>query len=95
MSLPEGQLEQLQNEQIKGGQAQHAYDSFIHDFCEKKRMSLFQAFSDLPLSDTENLIEVKRMLYAVDTLETEILTVIDTGKLASEVLNKHEKEVTH
>ena len=83
----------LQNEQLLGNRAQIAYDQFIHQFIEDKRMSLFMAFSNLALSDTENLMEVKRMLFAIDALDTEILTVIDTGKMASMSLN--EEEVKH
>ena len=83
----------LQNEQLLGNRAQIAYDQFIHQFIEDKRMSLFMAFSNLALTDTENLMEVKRMLFAIDALDTEILTVIDTGKMASMSLN--EEEVKH
>ena len=83
----------LQNEQLLGNRAQIAYDQFIHHFIEDKRMSLFMAFSNLALTDTENLMEVKRMLFAIDALDTEILTVIDTGKMASMSLN--EEEVKH
>ena len=90
--IPE-EKEKLHNEQLLGNRAQIAYDQFIHQFIEDKRMSLFMAFSNLALSDTENLMEVKRMLFAIDALDTEILTVIDTGKMASMSLN--EEEVKH
>ena len=92
--MNDAQIAQLQEEQRKGGQAQHAYDTFIKDFCEKKRMTLFEAFSAIPISNENDLMEVKRMLYAIDTLETEITTVIETGKLASQSLNEYE-EVIH
>jgi hypothetical protein len=85
--------EHLSMEQLRGGKAQHAYDEFIKDFCEEKRSILFQNFSDLPLSAVDDLMEVKRMLFAIDTLETYIMTVIETGKMASISLN--EKEVKH
>jgi hypothetical protein len=90
MSLPEEQLEQLTNEQLAGGRAQHAYNEFIKDFCEKKRKILFQNFADLALTDEANIMEVKRMLFAVDTLEADIMTVIETGKMASITLNQQE-----
>lgn len=93
MPLTTEQTDKLSIEQIIGGKAQRAYNEFIKDFCDDKRKSLFVAFSNLPLTDTENLMEVKRMLYAVDTLETEIMTVIETGKMASITLN--EQEVKH
>ena len=91
--LTNEQKDQLSNEQLLGGKAQKSYDEFIDQFCEQKRLSLFEAFRNLPLTDTENLMEVKRMLFAVDTLESDILTVIETGKMASISLN--EQEVKH
>lgn len=93
MALSEEQTDKLSIEQLVGGRAQRAYDEFIKDFCEEKRQALFIAFSNLPLTDTENLMEVKRMSYAVDTLETDIKTVIETGRMASITLN--EQEVKH
>jgi len=89
------QEEKLQNEQIRGNAAQHAYDQFIKGFVESKREALFDAFRALPLTAEANLMEVKRMLYAVDTLEQDIITVIETGKMASLVLNENEEGVTH
>lgn len=93
MKLTEEQTDKLSIEQLLGGKAQKHYDEFIQNFCEQKRLSLFQSFSDLPLTDTENLMEIKRMLYAIDTLENEIMNVIETGKMASITLN--EQEVKH
>ena len=91
--MTEDQKVQLSNEQLLGGKAKNSYDDFIQDFCEQKRLAVFQAFRDLPLTDTENLMEIKRMLFAVDALESDILTVIETGKMASITLN--EQEVKH
>jgi hypothetical protein len=36
-------------------------------------------------------METKRMLYAIDTLEEEIVSQIDTGKMASQALSKLEE----
>lgn len=82
--------EQLNQEQVRGNAAQHAYDQFIKNFVEDKRQVLFDSFRALPLTAELELMEVKRMLYAVDTLETDIMTVIQTGKMASMALNKEE-----
>ena len=92
-NITEEQKDKLSTEQFLGGKAQNSYDEFIKDFCEQKRLSLFDSFRNLPLTDAENLMEVKRMLFAVDALETDILTVIDTGKMASITLT--EQEVKH
>ena len=86
------QLDQLENEVIKGDKAKASYDSFIKNFVEAKRIVLFESFRALPLTDVDNLMEVKRMLAAVDTLETEILTIIETGKLATTALNQTQNE---
>ena len=83
--------EQLQNEQMLGNSAQHAYDTFIKDFCQRKRELLFESFRALPLSAELEIAEVKRMLAAVDTLDDEIKTVIETGKLATTALGKEVK----
>ncbi len=93
IDLTEKQKDQLSSEQLLGGKAQNSYDSFIQEFCEVKRLSLFDSFRNLPLTDTEHIMEVKRMLFAVDALESDILTVIDTGKMASMTLT--EQEVKH
>lgn len=93
MKLSDAQTDQLSLEQLVGGKAQQSYDDFIKDFCEEKRISLFTSFRDLQITDTENLMEVKRMLYAIDALENDIMTVIETGKMASMTLN--EQEVKH
>ena len=84
--------EKLQNEQLLGNNAQHAYNNFIKSFCDSKREALFDSFRQLPLTAELEMMEVKRMLAAVDTLESEVLTIIETGKLASMTL---EKEVKH
>ena len=83
--------EQLENEQLLGNRAQRAYDEFIKPFIEDKRRILFEAFQAIRISDTDDLMEVKRMLSAIDALDIEIRTVIDTGKLASESLKQNEE----
>jgi hypothetical protein len=83
--------EQLQNEQVRGNAAKHSYDQFIKGFVEDKRQILFETWRSLPITAELELAEVKRMLYAIDTLETEIKTIIDTGMLASTTLNKEVK----
>jgi len=86
------QKEQLENEQVIGTRANNAYEAYIKDFCEQKRMALFMAFSNLPLTAESEIMETKRMLYAIDTLENDIVSQIDTGKLASKSLNIEETQ---
>lgn len=84
--------EQLELEQSRGSRAQNAYDGYIQNFCEEKRAVLFDAFRNLPLTAEADLMEVKRMLYAVDQLEIDITQQIETGKMASQALNKEETQ---
>lgn len=90
--ITEEQREQLENEQVLGRKAKSNYESYIKDFVTTKRQSLFMAFSELPLSAEKELMEVKRMLFAIDTLEAEIVSQIDTGRMATQVLEEAEPE---
>lgn len=81
--------EQYANEQLLGNKAQHSYDSFIKGYIDSRQKNLFQAFRDLKLTQEKEIMEVKRMLFAIDDLEIEIKNVIDTGKMASiEIANQ-------
>ena len=80
------QREQLEFERDRGERAKRIFDAYVEEFCQKKRESLFMAFSELPLTAEEQLMEVKRMLYAIDTLESEIVSEINTGEMASKAL---------
>lgn len=93
MNLTEEQLDKLSLEQLRGGKAQRAYDEFIGPFIQEKKLVLFSSFCDLPLTAEHELMEVKRMMFAIETLEREINNVIETGKMASITLN--EQEVKH
>ena len=82
------QIEQLENERVRGNKAEGVYTSYVKDFCQVKRESLFMTFSELPLTAEREMFEVKRMLFAIDTLEAEILSEIETGRLATVSLNE-------
>lgn len=96
---PEQEKDQLENERFTGNKASQSYNQFIRGFVEDKRKVLFEAFRDLPLTADVEIMEVKRMLYAVDTLEQDLLNIIDTGKMASKTLSDRESQneegVTH
>jgi hypothetical protein len=82
------QKEQLENEVVKGRNSETMYENYVKEFCQLKREALFMAFSELPLSAEEQLMEVKRMLYAIDTLESEIVSEIKTGEMARQALSE-------
>lgn len=80
-------VERLSDEVDLANRAEIAYRSFILPFIKDKKDQLFDAFESASISDTESLKEIKLMSLALSALEAEILSVIDTGKLASEALN--------
>lgn len=79
---------QLNDEITTGRNAQRAYDSFIKSFVLDKRAVLFTAFQDVSIVEAEALQEIKRQLIVLETLDQEILTIIETGDLAKKQLNK-------
>ena len=91
MKLTPEQREQLEVERSKGNLARNAYEAYIKSFVEAKRAVLFEAFRNLPLTAEDDLLEVKRMLFAIDQLELEITQEIQTGQMASEPVNKAEE----
>lgn len=90
-----GEVDKLKLEQLRGSQAEHAYMDFIQPFIQEKKAVLFEAFEALPLTAKEDLMEVKRMTYAINALDDEIRSIINTGKMASKLLSESENEVQH
>ena len=82
------QVDLLEKEQIIGHLANKSYQAFIKTFIEEKRIVLFETFQEISIRDTDDLLEVKRMLMTLDALEIEIKALIDTGKMASQKLNQ-------
>lgn len=66
-----------------GNKANAAYEGFIKPFIAQKRYVLFDAFRDVPIENIDELKEIKRVLKTLDSLESEVLNIITTGKLAS------------
>lgn len=81
----------LVEEQMLGSKAEHSYKQFIAPFIKVKREALFKAFQEVSISNKDDLMEIKRMSMTLNGLETEIQTIIDTGKLATEMLHKEEE----
>lgn len=92
--LTQEQRIQLENERVLGKKAKAAYTAYIEEFCQLKRESLFMAFSQLPLTAEKEMMEIKRMLYAIDTLEEDIIGQINTGRMASESLRQVQPDET-
>lgn len=84
------EVDQLRQEQIVGARAERAYEEFIKHFINERRKELFNAFQVESVTNPDNLMEIKRMTMALSALEQEILTIIQTGQLASTSLKKME-----
>jgi len=86
------QLEQLEQEDRVGRAANNAYESFIGPFMTAKREDLFNVFQQISIEDTDLLQETKRQLLVLNSLDQEIKTIIETGKMASQQLANQPRE---
>jgi|WetSurSiteA1Bulk_404760.scaffolds.fasta_scaffold331114_2 hypothetical protein len=86
------QLVQLSAEVERGKKASKAYDLFLKDYIASKREQLFQAFKDVPLTDPQTLLDIKRLDLAWIAVENEIVSIMETARLASISLNVDEIE---
>ena len=79
----------------KARRVQAAYDSFLKEFIEDKKIELFNRFSEANIisdDDVEVLKEIRRMCSVVSALEDEVLNIIQTGELAKKSLANRKKE---
>lgn len=86
--------QKYQDEVTRGRNARAAYEAFIKDFLEDRKIALFNNFAEsnpLDPKGIEVMLETRRMLSAVKLLEQEILTIIQTGDMASKSLAEIEK----
>jgi len=86
------EADQLEQEQTVGRRAENAYGLFIEAFVGEKKKQLLSAFAECSISEVDTILEIKRTIYVLDTLETEIKTIIQTGKMASQSLNQKPME---
>jgi len=80
------QRQQLLDEVQRGDKALKAYDFFIKDFIERKKSVLFDKFKTIGIEQTDNILEIKRMAITLDSMDVEITSLIDTGKMAAKTL---------
>jgi len=90
--MKQAELDQLEQEDQVGRKAATAYENFIGPFMDAKRMDLFDAFQTISINEPEMLQETKRQLLVLNTLDQEIKTIIETGKMASQQLSQIPKE---
>lgn len=84
--MKEEQYEQLENEVLRGQRAQRAYDEFIKEFVELKKVILFNNFCAVSINEPDKLMEARRLVTVIEDLEAHIITIINTGKMAAKTL---------
>lgn len=76
----------LQNEVVYGKKAKDAYENFIKGFVEGKLEDLKTEFLNCSVTDTDRIMEIKRLSLALISLENNVISVIDTGAMAEKQL---------
>lgn len=94
--MKEEESDKLEKEIIIGAQAEKVYEKYIKPFIEKKTALLFEAFKDVSITNIDDIVEIKRMIRVLESLEDEFITFINTGKMANKVVSdfieKQEKD---
>lgn len=68
-------------------QADFAYNQYFAQFFEQKNANLIEAFRLAPIGNDQVLKNIHCMFKALDALKVDLLTTIETGKLAEIALN--------
>lgn len=78
----------LESEVAKGDEYQRVFQSYVGPFIEAKRQLLFEAFQEVPVSNIDQLKDIKLQLTAINSLEAHFQEFMNTGKLAKKQLEK-------
>ena len=78
----------LESEVAKGDEYQRVFQSYVGPFIEAKRQLLFEAFQEVPVSNVDQLKDIKLQLTAINSLEAHFQEFINTGKPAKKQLEK-------
>ena len=78
----------LESEVAKGDDYQRVFNSYVGPFIEAKKEVLFAAFQEVPVSNVEQLKDIKLQLTAINSLEAHFREFMNTGKLAKVQLEK-------
>ena len=81
----------LTEELAIGKGAQKAYNTFFKPFIIARRAMLFDQFAQADVNNMEQLKNIKLMALALDALEAELETYIQTGKMAEMQLDQTDK----
>ena len=87
--------EQLENEVEATREVKKLKSKFLDKFFKNKERQIFEAMKELPLGSSDDLNTMHMMLKSVAALESEVNTVMNTGKMANmslaETLDKTDK----
>lgn len=78
----------LESEVAKGDEYKRVFQSYVGPFIEAKRQLLFEAFQEVPVSNVDQLKDIKLQLTAINSLEAHFQEFMNTGKLAKKQLEK-------
>lgn len=84
--------ERLEFERAVGEQKAIVWEEHIKPFFDAKKADLFIAFQNLSVSDNKGMTLVKLHSYALDSLEAEFKSYIETGKMADMTLSENEEK---
>ncbi len=82
--------DKLETEVSKGNRYGRMYTGFFEDFIEQERTECIQHFMSTPVREVDAILEIKRRLTTLETLESKFTASITTGKLASKTLTDME-----
>lgn len=91
MTLTPVEQMKLMKEIEISGNAKTAYDLYLKDFFEEKEAVIIEAFRNAPIGDSDMLMNIHLMYKALDAHKHDILTKIETGKMATIQLNAAEE----
>ena len=89
--MDDDQIAQLEGERSIGNRAKAANSEFFEPFFEEKEKVLIEAFRNVSVTNSEALLNIKLQFKALDTLNDELQSFIDTGKMASITLTEIEE----
>jgi hypothetical protein len=78
----------LESEAAAGDEYKRVYDSILEGFFARKQLELFEAFTATAATETEALVIIKLQSTAMESLRSEFLTAIETGRLAKMQINE-------
>lgn len=74
---------QLRQELDAAREAKRLRNDLLGDFFNDKKQQLFEYLQDVRIGDTESLVNIHHQIKSLNALQSEIDSVINTGKLAS------------